>query len=81
MALTVAGLLLLLLSVVCFALVLLHAFGRSVGTGVMVLALPFYQVVYGFTQFEHRRKGWVLAGWLGGFVAGVVLRTLGYVGG
>jgi translocator protein len=79
MALTVSGLLLSLVSVSCFALVLLHAFGRSVGTGVMVLALPLYQVVYGFTQFEHRGKGWVLAGWLGGGVAAIVLRTLGFV--
>jgi translocator protein len=79
MAIAVAGLLFQLLAVSCFALVLLHAFARSVGTGVMVLLLPVYNVVYGFTQFEHRRKGWVLAGWLGGFVAGVVLRSLSFV--
>jgi translocator protein len=79
MAIGVAGLLLILLAVSCFALVLLHAFARSVGTGVMVLMLPPYSVVYGFTQFEHRRKGWVIAGWLGGFVAGIVLRSLSFV--
>jgi translocator protein len=79
MGLAVAGLLFQLLAVCCFALVLLHAFSRSVGTGVMVLFIPIYNVVYGFTQFEHRRKGLVLAGWLGGFVAGVVLRSLAFV--
>lgn len=79
MALVVLGLCFQLLSVVCFALVLLHGFGRSIGTGVMVLLLPPYNIVYGFTQFEHRRKGLVLAGWLGGFIAGIVLRSIGFV--
>jgi translocator protein len=79
MLLSVAGSVLLLVSVSCFALVLLHAFARSVGTGVVVLMLPVYNVVYAFTQFEHRLKGWVIAGWLGGFVGGVVLRTMAFV--
>ena len=59
--------------VTCFALVLRHAFGRSLGTGVMVLCIPLYNVYYGFSQFEHRRKGPILAGWLGGVGLGVVL--------
>jgi len=74
--LALLGLVLQVLAVVCFALVLRHAFQRSVGTGFMVLLIPVYNVVYGFRQFEHPRKGLVLAGWLGGFVAGAVLRTL-----
>lgn len=77
--LTVLGLLLIFISVPCFAVVLVHAFQRSVGTGFMVLCLPLYNVYYAFSQFEHRRKGLVLAGWLGCFVAGVVLRISGVV--
>lgn len=77
MLLSVAGLCLMFLSVVCFAVVLVHAFQRSVGTGFMVLCLPVYTVYYGFSQFDHRRKGLVLAGWLGAFVLGVVLRIVG----
>lgn len=79
MAFAIAGLLLQLVAVVCFVLVLRHAFARSVGTGFMVLLIPIYNVVYGFTQFEHPKKGLVLAGWLGCFVAGVVLRTLAVI--
>jgi len=80
MLLATAGLLCHLIAVVCFALVLVHAFKRSVGTGFMVLCIPIYNVVYGFTQFEHRYKGAVLGGWLGLFVLGIVLRTLGVAG-
>ena len=77
MLLSVAGLLLIFVSVLCYALVLIHAFQRSVGTGFMVLCLPVYTLYYGFSQFDHRRKGLVLAGWLGAFVLGVVFRVVG----
>jgi len=71
------GLLLIFFSVPCYALILVHAFQRSVGTGFMVLCLPLYTLYYAFSQFEHRRKGLVLAGWIGAFVTGVVLRVVG----
>ncbi len=79
MLFTVLGLLFTLVAVVCFALVLLHAFHRSLGTGIMVLFIPFYVLVYGFTQFEHRLKGLVLAGMMGGGLLGVVFRSLGVI--
>lgn len=79
MALAVVGILLQLVAVGCWAFVLVHAFQRSVGTGFMVLCIPVYNVIYGFTQFEHRFKGAILAGWLLG-VPAVVLRTLALVG-
>ncbi len=77
MVLVVVSLLLQLLCVGCFVLVLAHAFQRSLGTGFMVLCLPIYQFVYGFKQFDHRYKGLVLAGWLGGGLLVVTLRALG----
>ncbi len=77
MLVSVFGLLLQLLSVACFVPVLVHAFSRSVGTGFMVLLLPFYTLYYGFSQFDHRHKGLVLAGWLGAFVLAVVFRIVG----
>ena len=71
------SLLLQLVCVTCFVLVLIHAFQRSLGTGFMVLCLPIYQFVYGFAQFEHRRKGLILAGWLGGALLVITFRVLG----
>lgn len=79
MALAVLGLVMQLLAVACFTMVLVHAFQRSVGTGVMVLCIPVYNIVYGFRQFEHRFKGLVLAGWLGGLVVAVLLRAAAVV--
>ncbi len=76
MVLSVLGVFFTLVCVVCMAMVLLHAFHRSIGTGLMVLFLPPYLVIYGFTQFEHRLKGLILAGYLGGGVLGVVFRSL-----
>lgn len=78
MALSVLGLLLVMVSFGSFALILVHAFKRSVGTGFIVLCLPLYNVYYAFSQFEHRLKGLVLAGWLGAGVLGAgVLRWVG----
>lgn len=74
---SLVGLVLILLAVGCFVPVLVHAFSRSVGTGFMVLCIPVYTLYYGFSQFDHRRKGLILAGWLGAFVLGVVLRVVG----
>jgi hypothetical protein len=70
------GLTFQLIAMTCFCFVLLHGFQRSVGTGFMVLLSPFQSVHYGFTQFDNRRKGLIIAGWLGGFVVAVVLRIL-----
>lgn len=80
MALSVLGMLILFLSATCWTLVILHGFQRSVGTGFMVLLIPIVNIIYGFTQFEHRWKGAILAGWLGGLPAGVVLRWMGVLG-
>ncbi len=79
MLFTLLGLTFTLFAVVSLALVLLHAFHRSLGTGVMVLLIPPYCVIYAFTQFEHRLKGLILAGLLGGGVLGVVFRSLAWI--
>ncbi len=77
MALSVFGLLFILISVGCYGLVLIHAFRQSLGTGFIVLCLPLYNLYYAFSQFEHSRKGVVLAGWVGAFVLGVTCRVVG----
>jgi len=73
------GFVLQLLAVLCLLPVLVFAFRRSVGTGFMVLCLPVYTLYFAFGQFEHRFKGALLAGAVGGFVLGVVLRATGLV--
>jgi translocator protein len=75
MTLVLLGLFFSLIAVACYALVLIHAVRRSIGTAFMVLCIPFYNLYYGFSQFEHRRKGLILAGWLGGLVMGIMLRV------
>jgi len=77
MLFTILGLMFILLSAVCFLFILIHAFRRSVGTGVIVLCIPFYNLYYGFMQFEHRYKNLIIPGWLGGFGLGAALLTLG----
>lgn len=77
MLLSSVGILLLAVALGCFLPVLRHAFGRSLGTGFMVLCVPVYTPYYAFSQFEHRFKGPLVAGYLGGFVLGVVLHHAG----
>jgi hypothetical protein len=66
-----------LIGVACAFIILKHAFRRSVGTGFMVLCIPFFLVAYAFSHFEHARKGWIVSGFLGGLVLGIVLRSIG----
>ena len=53
------------ITLVCAAFLLVHAFRRSLGTGMMVLLVPFYMLVYAFSQFEHPRKNLILLGFFG----------------
>jgi len=76
-AFNLLGVVLQFVAVICWVFIFAHAFQRSLGTGVMVLLIPIYNVVYAFTQFEHRRKGLILAGAIGGLMLSVVLRTFG----
>jgi len=66
-----------LVALVCAALLLIHAFRRSVGTGVMVLLIPCYMLFYAFSQFEHPRKGLIVAGFVASTVLAAVFLGLG----
>ena len=63
-------------SLACFSLVVRDAFRLGVGPGVMVLLIPGYNVYFAFAQFHHRRKGLILAGWLGLLGLAVMLRVV-----
>jgi benzodiazapine receptor len=44
--------------------ILLFAFRRSVGTGLMVLLIPFYVFWYAVKHFQHPRKVALVCSWL-----------------
>lgn len=69
-----------LLALVCALFLLRHAFGRSVGTGMLVLLLPAYVLVYAFSQFEHPRKGLIVAGFVSCSVLAALLLGVGLAG-
>ncbi len=77
MAWVTSGAVLLLLAAVCYVRVLIHAFSRSVGTGLMVLGIPCYVLFYAFSQFESPRKGWWIFGMLGLGGCGVFFQAAG----
>ncbi|RKG70694.1 hypothetical protein [Corallococcus terminator] len=64
-------------SLACAVTLLIHAFRRSVGTGVMVLLIPCYMLVYAFSQFEHPRKNLIVAGFLASTVLTAVFLGMG----
>jgi translocator protein len=69
-----------LIALVCASFLLRHAFGRSVGTGMLVLLLPAYVLVYAFSQFEHRHKGLIVAGFVSCSVLAGLLLGVGLAG-
>ena len=69
-----------LVTLVCAVFLLLHAFRRSVGTGMMVLLIPCYMPFYAFSQFEHPRKNLILAGFFGCSLLAAVFLGLGMHG-
>jgi hypothetical protein len=77
MPLVLLGAFCALVSTAACVLILVHAFGRSVGTGVMVLCIPCYMAYYAFSQFEHRWKNAIVACWLAGLLLSATFASLG----
>lgn len=72
----IVGLLGSIISLVCSIFILIHAFKKSVGTGFMVLCIPFYILYYMFSVFEHEKKQLIIGGWFVGFVLNVLGNVL-----
>ncbi len=68
------GLAAMMLALGCGMRILLHAFAQSPGTGFMTLCIPLFVFVYAFLHFEHRHKGWIVAGFIGGWGMGLALQ-------
>ncbi|MGQ0506377.1 MAG: hypothetical protein ACT4TC_13780 [Myxococcaceae bacterium] len=61
-----------LATLTCSLLVIAHAWQRSVGTGVMVMLVPFFILYYAFAQFENRYKGPIVATMMCGLLLGAL---------
>ena len=66
-----------LVTLVCAVFLLVHAFRRSLGTGMLVLLVPCYVLVYAFSQFEHPRKNLIVAGFFASSLLAAVFLGLG----
>ncbi|MFL5318707.1 MAG: hypothetical protein ACJ790_03555 [Myxococcaceae bacterium] len=62
-----------LVSAGAWLFIVIHAFQRSVGTGFLVMLIPFYLLWYAFSQFEHPQKGIILAAFFGAGMLSVIL--------
>src|SRR5262245_7029611 len=60
-------------SAVCAGIIIVHAFRRSIGTGMMVLFVPCFIFYYAFAHFEHPHKGLIVASFVGGLGLFVVV--------
>lgn len=58
---------------VCWIILIVHAFQRSVGTGFLSLCVPCYILYFAFAQFEHPKKGLIVGGFLVGQILGGIL--------
>jgi hypothetical protein len=52
-----------LMTLVCWVIILIHAFQKSVGTGFLALCVPCYILYYMFAEFQHPQKGLIIAGY------------------
>jgi len=59
-----AGAFFALLAAVLSLPILRFAFQRSLGTGLMVLLIPFYVFWFAVKHFQHPRKAVLVCGWL-----------------
>jgi len=71
------ALVLYLASVVCWIMIIIHAFKTGGALhGILCLCIGPYAIYWGFAKFEHPKKNLILGGFLGGIVGGFVLQVL-----
>jgi hypothetical protein len=72
------GSVLVLMSLVCHLIVLVHAFKTGVVEGLLYLCVPCYALYYLFFRFEHASKTQLVICYLFGASAGSSLCGYGY---
>jgi len=79
MVLMILGVLVWLAGMVCWIVILVHAFKASIAQGFLTLCVPLYVFYYAFAKFKSEKKGLILAGLLGGLILGDILFLAGFL--
>lgn len=73
----IVGYVLCLVSFVCAIFILIEAFKSAVWKGIVGLFCGLYLLYFAFTEFQHEKKGMIIAGWLVAGILGGVLINMG----
>ncbi|HLK59563.1 MAG TPA: hypothetical protein VKU00_23575 [Chthonomonadaceae bacterium] len=77
MAFAALGGLFCLVGFVCAIIILIDAFKNEIWKGIVAFLCWIYMLYYAFAEFQHEKKGLILAGWIIGGVLGGVLLNMG----
>ncbi len=72
------GMVFTVLLIVCWIIVMIHAFKQSIVWGLLTLCLPCpFGLYYVFVKFEHEHKGLIAIGYVVGLLGGGVFHGWG----
>ena len=71
------GILFYLGALACSIIIIIHAFRNEIWKGVLSLICGFYTIYYAFAEFQHEKKGLIIAGAFLGSIIGAVLMAMG----
>ncbi|MFN7971583.1 MAG: hypothetical protein U0166_04425 [Acidobacteriota bacterium] len=64
---------------VCWGIITMHAFKNNTAQGYLCLC-PLFVLYYMLAEFEHEKKGLIIAGFVGGFIVGRFLLSIHNLG-
>lgn len=73
----ILGSILVLASLVCMIIILIDAFKNAVWKGILGFFCGLYLLYYAFVEFQHEKKGLIIAGWLLPLILGYGLMAAG----
>lgn len=73
----ILGMLISIVGLVCFIIILIDAFKNAVWKGILGIFCFLYLIYYAFAEFQHEKKGLIIAGWLLPWIIGYGLMTAG----
>lgn len=75
--LVILGWILTLGSLVGWIIILIDAFKNAVWKGILGFFCGLYLLYYAFTEFQHEKKGMIIAAWLIPLILGYALMFMG----